>query len=132
MTTTTWESRRCCQAGFAAALDVSRHGLEHPKSSISGVCRLHRCHHRHDAPAGKKLNRRGTGGWEDLLEIPADQRGNPPTPEQLALLQEQVLNSPDCHARLHIAWQVCRRQWMVILSTLSCAMLGQKSSDNDR
>lgn len=40
--------------------------------------------------AAEKLRRRGTGGWEDLLEVPADQRGGPPTAEQLALLQEQV------------------------------------------
>ena len=41
--------------------------------------------------AGRKVSgRRGTGGWEDLLDLPADQRGSPPTPAQLALLQEQV------------------------------------------
>ncbi len=44
-----------------------------------------------DAAAAEKPKRRATvGGWEDLLEVPTDQRGRPPSPEQLAVLQEQV------------------------------------------
>lgn len=55
----------------------------------------------HAAAADKPKRRATGGGWEDLLDVPQDQRGAPPTPQQLALLQEQVTLHPvscDMHA----------------------------------